>query len=302
MSNAADLRPYLRTGDWIGLKSATAAMSVHAAHESIRVLAEQGGLRAPLEGLVSSPEDAEGLTLAGGVLRYRAWRIRGGHLAEHTPNLTMQAYGDVLMQAFELLDAALALKPRDPLASGFRSSLSVEEDEEGKRAAIKRIQEAGGEVAAEALSDVLSAWTYKWGMSQPDMWEAFNRLYDPSRLSTLALAPQAHWEQQTHYLWFEKKGGKAGRYYRSDSVRRALAAASDQALDAPPDTDPTLLRHIDGWMARVFADAGNPSRAQAHFKRLGRHVSTAIWSNGWAFLSPEARMRWARRRSGLWFG
>lgn len=302
MSDVVDLRPWLRSGDWAGLKSATAGLSTHAAHEAIRELADHGGVRAPLDGLVDGPDDLQGLTLTGGLLRYRAGRVRGGALAEQTPDQTMRAYQEILGQAFDHLEQALDLAPRDPLAAGFRSSLSVEEEEDGKRAAVKRVQEADGEVAAGALGDLLSAWTYKWGMSQPQMWDTFARLHDPRRLETIALVPQAHWEQQTHYLWFEQQGGKARGYYRSSEVRNALAAASDQALAAPEGTDAALLRQIDGWMARVFVDARNASRAREHLRRLGWHASTPVWANGIGLLTPMSRLKWYRRRSGMWFG
>lgn len=301
ISKALDLRAYLRAGDWDGLKSSISQMSVHAAHESLRHLAECGGLRAPLGGLAASDQDFLGLTITGAILRYRASRIRGGHLAEVTPDEAMQRYAEVLADALEVLDAALSLRSRDPLAVGFRSSIAVEEDEGGKRTAITRVQEASGDIAAAALGDVLTAWTFKWGMSQPEMWEAFNRLYDPARLSTLALLPQAHWEQQTYHRWFENDGRKAKRYYRSELVRNALAEGSDRALDEAHSADPALLRHIDGWFARVFSDAGNYSRAREHLQRLGRHVNPSIWANGSAWLTTEGRLIWARRRSGLWF-
>lgn len=301
VSKTKDLRPYLRSGDWAALKSSVAAMSIHEAHEAISQLAKHGGIRTSLIGLTASPEDFDGLTIEGAILRYRAWRIRGGLVAEMTPGEAMHKYQEVLAQAMHSLDAALTLSPRRALACGFRSSIAVEEDEDGKRAAIKRVLEADGEVATGALSEVLSAWTYKWGMSQDDMWNAFNRLRDPDRISTLALVPQAHWEQQTHYKWFAKRGDLARKYYRSDEVRRALAEASDEALDVSSATDAALLRHIDSWMARVFVDARNASRAKLHFRRLGQHVSDGIWGNGSLGLSPVTRWRWARRRAGLWF-
>lgn len=301
VSKASDLRPYLRSGNWDALKSSVSAMSVHEAHEAICLLAQHGGIRSSLIGLAASAEDSEGLAIEGGILRYRAWRIRGGLEAEMTPGEAMHKYQEVLGQALHSLDTVLAFNPRNPLACGFRSSISVEEDEDGKRAAIKRVLEANGDVAAGDLSVVLSAWTYKWGLSQDDMWNAFNRLRDPGRISTLALVPQAHWEQQTHYKWFAKRRDQARNYYRSEEVQRALAEASDEALDASPTTDPALLRHIDSWMARVFVDAGNTSRAKLHFRRLGRHVSDSIWGNGELGLTPVTRWRWARRRMGLWF-
>jgi len=295
------MRTEFRAGDWDGLKRKAMMLSVHGAHEAVRDIAENAGLRSPLDGLIEPEGHSIGTVLAGGILRYRAWRIRGGYLAEDTPGSTMQAYGDVLLEATDMLDAALAVAPRDPLACGFRSSISVEEDHDGKRAALKRVQEADGDIAAGALGDVLSAWTYKWGMSQDDMWDAFARLHVPDRIATLALVPQAHWEQQTYYRWFDRKAGRAGKYYRAAAVRQALAEASDRALEAPADTDAALLRYIDSWMARVFVDAGDSARARAHFGRLGRHVEVAAWSNGLGLMSNESRFRWSRRRSGLWF-
>src|SRR5690606_35737643 len=150
--------------------------------------------------------------------------------------------------------------------------IAVEEDIDGKTAAIVRIQEADGVVAAQALGDVLTAWTMKWGASQEDMWRVFHRLYDPARIATHALLPQAHFEQQTWHRWFDDRPGagwRASGYYRSSDVRNALALASDRILDDPGSADAALLRFLDGWMARVFSDAGNRSRAREHFRRLG---------------------------------
>jgi hypothetical protein len=290
-----------RRGDWETLKGAVSQMSAHRAHEVLRIIAERCGLRSPLDGLIASADDQLGLTIHGAIQRYRGWRVRGALVAEETAADAFHAYGLLLQEAMEKLDAALDLSPRDPLASGFRSTIAVEEDHEGKTAAIIRVQEADGVVAAQALGDVLTAWTMKWGASQDDMWTTFSRLYDPARIETYALVPQAHFEQQMWHRWFEHRPGSSLRamgYYRSRGVRDALAAASDRVLDDPQDADAALLRFIDGWMARVFSDAGNRSRAREHFRRLGGYVETSAWSNGF-LLSAETRFKFNRMRAGL---
>lgn len=280
------------------LRRTIESASPDAAIEYIAAIPRDIDPSAPVEAIIQSPDDVTGLTVAGGIRRYQAWKARGAMVASMTSDKRFLAYFDLVEMAREHLGRANQIAPDYGLAAGLLASLSIDGDPSEKTSAEHLIQNANG-VPAACYCDVVTGWAAKWGGSQDEMWMSLRRLSGTGRLETLALVPRCHWEQQLYTEMFASPHDYVARF-GEPAVRPDLQEASDAALalDAR-QTDPALLRFIDGWFAFAFFNRGADARSRQHLKRLGRHVDPSIWQYGSVFLSPGMRFRLARARAGL---
>jgi hypothetical protein len=285
-----------RQGDWAGVKAHLACASPDAAYQAIVDLAFGLPVRKSVEALVAAPDDVLGLTLAGGVLRYQAWRLRGALVAAMTSAERFARYYEALEQALGALNAALQLVPTNGLASALLASACLDADPQDKADAEVRLIAANDAPVIGHL-ELMTAWTDKWGGSQGEMWAYLARNERRAAPGTLALVPRAHWEQK-NYLELAGAQRKADGYYRREAVRKALVAASDESLAASPD-NPHGLRAGDPWFALTLVGAGETARARRHFQRLGRYIDPTVWHYGLAFISPGVRFAFNRLRAGL---
>lgn len=253
---------------------------------------------APVEGIIRSNDDTIGLTIAGAIRRFQAWKARGALIAAMTSDNQFHAYFDLAGLAREHLGAANRLAPTYGLAAGLLASLSIDAEPGEKTHAEWLLSQAEG-VPAQCYCDVVTGWATKWGGSQDQMWRSLHRLWDPANLATAALIPRCHWEQQLHTEVLSARQDYVARF-EDPPERPDLQQASDRALALDPgQVDPALLRFIDGWFAFAFFNRGAKPRMKKHLQRLGRHMDPAIWLYGSIFLSPQARFRLARAQVGL---
>lgn len=286
-----------RRGDWAGLKARLSDGSPDAAYQAIIDLSFALPVDAPLAGLVAKQDDVIGLTLIGGLLRYRAWRLRGALVAAMTPEARFERYFEALGHALEALNAALAIDRANGLAAAILASACLDADEDDK-AGAEALLIAAPEAPVIGHLELMTAWTQKWGGSQDQMWAYLERHVRRAAPGTLALVPRAHWEHKNH-LELAGAQKKADGYYRREAVRKALVAASDESLAASPGVDPHRLRAGDCWFALTLAGAGETMRAKRHFQRLGRYMDPTVWHYGWAFITPPMRFAFNRLRAGL---
>lgn len=253
---------------------------------------------APVEAIIRSDDDLIGLTIAGAIRRFQAWTARGALIATMTPDRRFRSYFELVDLAREHLAAANRLSPGYGLAAGLLASLSIDSEPAEKTSAEGLLRQASG-VPAMCYCDVVTGWSEKWGGSQDEMWNSLQRLSDPGNPATLALIPRCHWEQQLHTEVFAAQQDYVARF-GAPAERPDLQFASDKALALyASQTDPALLRFIDGWFAFAFFSRGAKLRMKKHLLRLGRHMDPTIWLYGTIFLSPRARFRLARAQVGL---
>jgi hypothetical protein len=288
---------HYRRGDWAGLKAYLSSLAPDAAYQQIIDLGFEIPVKASLASLIDGPRDVAGLTIAGGLSRYRAWRLRGGLVAEMTSDESFARYFDELERTFKYLRSALAIDATHGLAAALLASACLDAEAQDKEEAEALMAAATG-VPVIGHLELMTAWTAKWGGSQETMWAYLDRNARRSVPGTLALIPRAHWEQKNCFD-LASQGKKARGYYKRPAVRAALSAASDESLSAPADTDPYLLRVADAWFALTLVGAGEAARARRHLQRLGRYIDPTIWHYGLVFITPRMRFAFTRWRAGL---
>lgn len=273
---------YFRRSDWTGLKRHVDGLAPQAAYSQIVELAFASPLDSSLDGLIDGPHDVLGRTIAGGIGRYRAKRIRGPRVAGGAADHTLEPYSRRFAEATSQLWAAIAVDPHHGLAAAFLASAAAEFHPEEIDEVETLLVDAAA-VPASAFVELLSARTWRRGGSQEDMWAVAERYRAWSRPGTLALVARAHFEQHTFLALFGEgptARSQARAYYRGLEVREALIAASEEVLNPPADADPYALRLADGWLARTLVAAGQGRAARAHLRRLRGHVDPTVWTRG----------------------
>lgn len=286
-----------RRGDFAGLRARLSSGAPDAVYQAVIDQAFALPVDLPLTGLLAGPDDAIGLTLTGGLLRYRAWRLRGALVAAMTSEERFARYFEALGQAQEALNAALAINSANGLAAALLASACLDADP-GDKARAEALLIAAPSAPIIGHLELMTAWTEKWGGSQDEMWAYLDRNVRQAAPGTLALVARAHWEHKNH-LELVGAQKKADGYYRREVVRKALVAASDESLAASPSVDPYRLRAGDCWFALTLVGAGETARARRHFQRLGRYMDPTVWHYGWMFITPSMRFAFNRLRAGL---
>ncbi len=284
----------VRTGQWVACKQYLAGLSAEGAYESIKFLFEACPLDLDLSGVADGAQDVLGLTLLGALHFGVGKRHRGMGMASGVGDAQANRYFIHLLEAKDVLDAALSADRHNGLAAAFNMAVAIDAWEGDQKAlAEARLLDAEN-VPLSGYVNLLQANLEKWGGSHDVMFRIARSRMRPETPMQYMLIARAHWERQLFYVAFDETPGArtlGARYFEGEPLQD-LKEASRMIL-GHRDADPAEQRLANSWLALAMAAAGRNKLAVPHLDRIKGHDEPSAWGlfNGPAWMT-KAKIRW----------
>jgi hypothetical protein len=252
------------------------------------------------EWFAARPTDPQATVVRAELAVQRAWAVRGGLDASHTPDEAIRAFFTGLEQAQRLAEKAIGMAPDDPMPWATLVQIArgqqVDQDEFGRR--LEGLFERaphhvyGSQVALQTVCT-------KWFGDTETMFAMARDLgtQAPAGSATCLLPLIAHIERH-----LELEGGRGGpsqaqRHMTAGATRTELRACVQRWMTGP-DGGPRPGGRLEGHNLAAYAFwlADDADAARLHLAEIGRSVTEWPWGYSG---NPGEVLGVARRWAGL---
>jgi hypothetical protein len=252
------------------------------------------------EWFAATPTDPQATVVRAELAVQRAWAVRGGLDASHTPDEAVRAFFAGLEQAQRLAEKAIGMAPEDPMPWATLVQIARGQQvpqEEFQRRVEGLFERAPHHVYGSqvALQTVCAKWfgdtETMFAMARDLSREA------PAGSATCLLPLIAHIER--HLELETGRGGpsQAQRHMTTGTTRVELRACVERWLSGP-DAGPRPGGRLEGHNLAAYAFwlADDADAARPHLEELGRSVTEWPWGYSG---TPGEVLGVARRWAGL---